>query len=236
MPNYCDNNLRVKGKSLDIAEFVRDCISLDIKQYPYSNEIYEDKFLDFNRIVPEPENNENHNWYSWRLENWGTKWEVCETHSFRIEPVDKNNEENREIELTILFSTAWTPANKIYEALMKKYKDTSLEFEIEYYEGGCAFAGHTHFSNGQITEDYYVEYKQGDNENNIKYYAYLMEKEHESIEWLSEELECEMDMNDEKDEVIEETVSRFEEYYRRNRFLAAASIYVEHTKASYSEV
>lgn len=59
-----------------------------------------------------------HTWYSWRTQNWGTKWnlgaEDCEL-------VNKN---------TLVFLTAWSSPHQIIEALSKKYPD--IEFGLEW--------------------------------------------------------------------------------------------------------
>lgn len=225
MPNYCDNSFKVKGKIGDVSEFILQCIGADIVTSPYSDEAYIENFLDFQKIKPMPKDIED--WYSWRLNNWGTKWEVCETHSFNVNKIDKEH-----IEVSTFFSTAWCPPDKIYDTLLEEYKDTSLEFEIEYYEGGCAFAGHMKFSKGEVLEEEYVEYKAGKRENNIKYYSYLIEHDHESSEWMSEYIYESMEQKGIELSKIEETINRFEEYHRRNKIVEAATIYIDNVQSA----
>ena len=214
--------LRIKGNTLDISKFVKECLSTEVRTHPYSTNVMLEHYLDFNKIVPEPKDI-GEDWYDWRLANWGTKWQPCETHYFEI---NKETKDSKDLDLAIAFSTAWCPPDKIYEKLIEQYKDTSLEFRVEYYEGGVGFAGHMEFSKGKITEEEYVEYT-SNKESAVKYYAYLIEHDHESSEWLSDSIYEEMECNDIEQSIIEETVSQFEEYCRRNRIDEAAALYVE---------
>lgn len=227
MPNYCDNTLRIKGNISDISKFVTECLSVEVRTHPYSTNVILEHYLDFNKIVPEPKDIGD-NWYDWRLENWGTKWQPCETHFFKI---NKEKKDSKDLDLTIAFSTAWCPPDKIYNKLIEQYKDTSLEFKVEYYEGGVGFAGHMEFSKGEVTDEEYVEFVNKDKENNIKYYSYLIEYEHESSEWMSEYIQECLEEQEVEDDKIDAIANRFEECYRKNRIEEAATIYVESTCA-----
>jgi hypothetical protein len=72
------------------------------------------------------------NWYDWRINKWGTKWDV--DIEFREE--DSDNEC-----LFISFDSAWSPP---CNWLLKVSQDfPNLKFELEYEEGGCCFKGVT---------------------------------------------------------------------------------------------
>lgn len=80
------------------------------------------------------ENIEKHgysSWYQWRLDNWGTKWDVsdCTADRFESEP--------GKYSVNLHFDTAWGPPIAFYEHL------TSLGFDVTayYYEPGMAFCG-----------------------------------------------------------------------------------------------
>ena len=73
-------------------------------------------------------------WYDWRIETWGTKWDVREIGVFEI------NEPDQTIELQ--FDTAWSPPLGVYEALMDKgfyiraeYVDECMGFVGEWIDG-----------------------------------------------------------------------------------------------------
>ena len=146
---------------------------------------------------------------------------MCDTYHFTLRATEDN-----QVELTTTFSTAWTPADKLYKHLFKKYKDTSLEFYVDYYEGGCAFAGETRAKNGQIIEERYHEYRKDDEEEKLKYYAYLIEKDFESNEWLEDQIYEHMEMDDIEEEIIDQTIAEFNTYFRRNNFEKAAELFL----------
>lgn len=82
--------------------------------------------VDFNTLVPSPPNKEagdcsqNHEpgeicWYTWNVDNWGTKWNGYETE----------REEGR-----LLFQTAWSHPLPVIHALSKKFPN--VEIHVRY--------------------------------------------------------------------------------------------------------
>ena len=73
-------------------------------------------------------------WYSWRLQNWGTKWDACSVE------ITRDDEDY----LEILFDTAWSPATPIIEKIRELYQDdecwtyVNCLYELEGYEG-CGY-------------------------------------------------------------------------------------------------
>ena len=121
-----------------------------------------DRNFDFNKIIPQPRTVEEcpseyvipeterknsgieilvdkpwFHWYSWRWDNWGTKWGACDTYK-----VDEN---------TISFSTAWCPPLKVIEKLSEKFPDRKIEFLFvnEDYDGEHTLI----FKNGRIVSE-----------------------------------------------------------------------------------
>lgn len=84
-------------------------------------------------------------WYDWRIENWGTKWNACSTFLC---------EDNK----TIYFDTAWSPSVPVIEKFSKMYPE--LKITHEYAEEQIAFFCGKHcYSNGEIVyRDDYEEY------------------------------------------------------------------------------
>ena len=77
------------------------------------------------------------NWYDWRVENWSTKWEVCEFYGVDRQYLSEQNE--GESTITFGFSSAWAPPIGAYEQFLVDNQECSLR--AYYYEGGCDFMG-----------------------------------------------------------------------------------------------
>lgn len=60
------------------------------------------------------------NWYDWCTNNWGTKWNACETQS---------NEDE------IMFDTAWCSPDPIFEVICRDFPNNKITFNCEYEEG-----------------------------------------------------------------------------------------------------
>ena len=120
MPNYCYNEvtLLTEGDRLnEILIFVKGT-DAEGKQLDF----------DFNKIVPMPAS-ENENWYEWRWENWGTKWnasDIC---------VD---------DTIITFETAWNPPCPVIQKLSEIFPDVPI---VHYYdEPGCNILGRDYYN------------------------------------------------------------------------------------------
>ena len=140
MPNWCDNTLYMTHK---------DPAMVDKAIEGWKN----NKF--FGTLVPEPDYKEvkvkptfpmnmatgqakpefvepDQAWWDWRLQNWGTKWEiVCDESYLDIQ----ENEHGKSIRAS--FSTAWSPPTDWYATLWEQ----GYEIKAHYYEGGCSFCG-----------------------------------------------------------------------------------------------
>lgn len=112
MPNWCSNTLKMTASSDQVDK---------LEAYLRRNE--DDHGL-LAYFVPEPLNLQN--WYSWRCENWGTKWEV-EVRGLKR---DGNT-------LTMSFDSAWSPPTGAYEAMHAQ----GWDIEACYWEPGMCFAG-----------------------------------------------------------------------------------------------
>jgi len=138
MPNWCFNYLNIKGKNVDIMEFIQDH---NIDNLNYEN--YEN--FKFETIEPYP----NDTWdYEWCYENWGTKWNPITT-SIEISKHD----------IIINMDTAWSPPIKWLEKASIKYP--SLEFSMDSIECSGDFRGNYIIQNGNYSlflEGSYVDY------------------------------------------------------------------------------
>jgi len=96
-------------------------------------------------------------WYDWRIENWGTKWEIYDASCDRI---NANT-------IALDFYTAWSPPFPIYDKLV----DMGFIVTARYLDEGWMYIGeynsngeHVHFDN---VEDVVTEYPELDYEFDI---------------------------------------------------------------------
>ena len=148
MPNWCQNYLSVSITDQTTIDNLNDFISF--------NESDESK-LDFNKLIPIPEeirntNSPNNsetkqelidkygvdNWYEWCVQNWGTKWNA---KSDMI--VEKND-----TSIKYMFDTAWAPPIPWIMKLIDKYPN--FDINLEYEEPMMNFGGKIEFNNGEI--------------------------------------------------------------------------------------
>jgi hypothetical protein len=141
MPNWCNNTITIDHK--DNAKINEVINSLTTKKSEDSNES-----LFFPYCKPEPdysktkvkcaypditkkeyEEDINQKWWDWRVQNWGTKW--------NIEVIGKDEIDINKNTITFSCNTAWSPPIEALVELEKK----GFEIECDYYEGGCAFIG-----------------------------------------------------------------------------------------------
>ena len=144
MPNWCNNEVTIEGTKEDMAKFVEECFT-DFKGTPV---------LDFNKVMPEPDYDKpqkdgTHNdgvqtqlstvmpdWWTWRNDNWGTKWNLVpnpedEIYSYEVEQGEEW--------LRLEFETAWSPPAGIYDTIFEKYPDLVVNWF--YREDGMQMAG-----------------------------------------------------------------------------------------------
>jgi len=119
MPNWCNNKIIIKGKSLNEFKKTLNTMNGEKKIVEFS----------FHQIVPRPENCINVR--SWNIDNWGSKWDIdsCE--------IEYEYDDNKTI--SIECNTAWSPPTDWACNCLKKFDDLSIE--IGYSEGGMAYFG-----------------------------------------------------------------------------------------------
>ena len=67
-------------------------------------------------------------WYDWCCNNWGTKWNACDTEL--IGGTLEGSEDDESVE--IQFSTAWSMPMPIAEELARRYPESEMRWEYEY--------------------------------------------------------------------------------------------------------
>ena len=139
MPNWVRNRIIFKTEK-DLKIF------LETVQKKSADEVIEKSQFDFNWIVSEPidentcrqfygekyiandkshiskiENREWFQWYEWRLDFWGTKWNACEV----------TYEGN-----CIWFDTAWSEPTEVYKTLVENFPQFDVEIFFAEEQGG----------------------------------------------------------------------------------------------------
>ena len=146
MPNYCNNNIVITGPNsvIDKIEKIANGDKGDLLQYFYPMpKALQDTTAPLQKDATKEEKakaKENlkkygyDNWYDWRVENWGTKWDIMEFYNINRKEIGED-----ESEISLGFDTAWAPALGAYERFIDKNSNCSLK--AYYYEPGCDFMG-----------------------------------------------------------------------------------------------
>jgi len=139
MPNWCDNNLYLShpdkkmmkkalaawnsGKFLSTLVPEPDYTKVKVKptfDTSHITGLAKPKFVD-----PEQA------WWDWRVQNWGTKWDIGWDDSRDKAELNGDNS------MFVNFQSAWSPPLDAYATLV----EMGFSIRAYYFEGGCAFCG-----------------------------------------------------------------------------------------------
>lgn len=163
MPNWCSNSVILTHDDRAVVDALVARLEVE------GNDVF------FQHVHPMPEGTED--WYSWCVENWGTKWDTSQLFWSQD---DKS--------LFITCETAWSPPVGVY----RKLEEQGWKVDAMYYETGCVYIGR--FRDGQ-EEDYEWNFE---NENSLDHIPedllawsglqedlmmYLAEQEEEEKNW-----------------------------------------------------
>jgi hypothetical protein len=154
MPNWCENKLDVSGNKIDIQKFKESTLVKAEKGdeihftmnllYPTPPELLEQTApntwrgeetdtegkLEFEKKIEELKQKYGHtDWYDWRVDKWGTKWDVASTYI-----LDDEDEF-----LSIEYNTAWSPNMEWVRCVAKQFPE--LTFTLWFEEPGNSFCG-----------------------------------------------------------------------------------------------
>jgi hypothetical protein len=112
--------------------------------------------------------NVNTCWYLWRLQNWGTKWDIGCKDGYGLEPTRVDNE------LSITFDSAWSPPLGFYERLVV----LGFDVQASYFEPGMSFAGIWHNGKDEFYEGNWSDFPEAlvDEFDMQEYYKELEDK------------------------------------------------------------
>jgi hypothetical protein len=158
MPNWCNNSFSITGCTESIKDLWESAQTAgDDGGFGLLNAI-KPMPAELNETTAPSESGED--WYSWRVANWGTKWDVSDEG---LEFIDNGD---GTASIAGWFDTAWAPPIGAYEQLADDFD--SCVIECSYYEPGMDFAGFWSSEGGdEYVEDLHGEWKRGDDASDL---------------------------------------------------------------------
>ena len=154
MPNWCSNTLWVEGNPEQLKEFISKSVKpLEDNPnynvftleglYPTPAELLnteafsgisdnateEEKAKRSDEVKALEEKYGYTDWYMWRINKWGTKWDACETQIYQDD----------EANFMVMFDSAWAPPVMWLEQIAPQFPE--LKFKMAYSEPGMNFCG-----------------------------------------------------------------------------------------------
>jgi len=226
MPNWCSNNITVKGQGKYVKEFIQDNFKTNKNPYDSNSKEY-DYILDFEQFDPTPLDDAGEvfsEWYTWRLEHWGCKWSPSYEQQVYLmiekegeEPIQIFNEGHHLHEENQIFNEEFVKnldTDCIMTLEIHCYCETPwgppdnifrrwaekysehLEASLKFYEPGCTVMGEFMFK-GNEYDEYYADY-----DKRADWILYALEEGWETTEWYIDEcMDMISEMHDTKDEV-----------------------------------
>lgn len=136
MPNWCVNSATLFFDEVSQAnDFNTHLCVMEINEDAKDVEAKDVNGNDLSVLgyfVPEPKYDDSDEgmpgWYMWRVQNWGTKWDIELHHK---EWIDEKT-------IRLHFDSAWGPPIETYKAMIEQ----GIKVDASYYESGMCFAGH----------------------------------------------------------------------------------------------
>jgi len=147
MPNWCQNHLTIDGPRDQLVAF-RDAAKMmreDGKLVPFQiGQIVPEPPKGDPRCIPSERHQGGWDWYSWRVQNWGSKWDVCD--------VTLKEDGDR---LVYAFDSAWAPPREGIRRVSMAFPALTLTYA--WFEWGMQFYGRDEIRNGELTNLLEVE-------------------------------------------------------------------------------
>tara|TARA_B100000902_G_scaffold398810_1_gene466987 strand:+ start:855 stop:1289 length:435 start_codon:yes stop_codon:yes gene_type:complete len=143
MPNHCHNRVTFYSEDTTVILRLHEIFKSDniftqfIPEPDWKNTPNDKGELpiqpDKDSMMPPsfPDGTTDDRWYSWRLANWGTKWDAYE-----VEIDDSELHYGFEVS----FDTAWSPPEEICYAIKEQFDDVSVSWFFD--EPGMEVAGY----------------------------------------------------------------------------------------------
>ena len=188
MPNWCNNTLSIQGPTKTLKPLWEETKKEGLLQAmkPMPKELEDTTSPSSSANKPQPMIEGFDNWYDWRVQNWGTKWDVDH------EGLEYTDNGDGTASIVGWFDSAWGPPTEAFNTFCDDNDNCSLE--SFYEEGGMDFAGH--YCDG------YDDYLEG-----ISDYAREVVKGNDSGSDLYDRLDTELELTESRREYIEEEMN-----------------------------
>lgn len=132
MPNWCDNEVVITSDDPAVLQKIMEIAPGEDTKFSMEN------------FVPTPnELLDGEGWYDWRVNNWGTKWDLGDEVF-----IDQMGEG-----ISLGYQTAWAPNVNFWAQFSKMYP---VKISHRYFEEGVCFIGEALIEDGAI-DDYCVD-------------------------------------------------------------------------------
>ena len=115
MPNNTDNRVILSHDDTQMIDMIYNLMNTEDTPLCQTIIPMDEKLLD------------GEGWYDWRVDNWGTKWEIYDADCRRL---NANT-------LELYFYTAWSPPFKVFDKLV----DMGFEVTARYLDEGWMYIG-----------------------------------------------------------------------------------------------
>lgn len=126
MPNHTDNRVVLSHDDPQRIDYIYNIMNTEDTPLCQTLIPMDEKLLD------------NGDWYDWRIENWGTKWDIYDATCDRI---DANA-------LVISFLSAWSPPIGVFHKLV----DMGFDIDARYFDEGWLFIGQFTADDGVVDD------------------------------------------------------------------------------------
>ena len=147
MPNNTTVRMLVTGPD-DQVSALKELITNREDQVEYDNGEKGPNLMDFDRVIPQPEDVRKTLkdlavtplWYTWRNEHWGTKWNSY----WQTPDIDEPGR------YAIYFVTAWGPPDPVFMTLAEKFPECAIHVWW-WVEGNYGAEERYQWSDGHVT-------------------------------------------------------------------------------------
>ena len=137
MPNWCNNSITIQGSTETLKplweEASREGSGLLNAIKPMPDALEGTTSPSPKEGTPQPLVDGHDNWYAWRLQNWGTKWDVD------VDNLEFTDNGDGTASITGWFDSAWAPPIEAYNTFLEDMDGCTLS--ADYHEPGMDFAG-----------------------------------------------------------------------------------------------